>query len=214
MKTSETWRWYYLGLCSVLNAVSWRETHLLTGLMVDLEQSARAIPLLQDQAILAVGRRELRFILEASIKISFVEQNDPAANVTTKLTTFAKVLEVSSIKRKEQLRLSLVDPVQRDPFLADLDVQYRDACKYVHLSQEQIRRRLQSQSDLSDESEDTGAVARFEGLVARSLGSSLALLFHSVSEEEGKAALAAFRERTESPVLGRSGAIRPEWLNT
>jgi hypothetical protein len=212
MKTSETWRWYYLGLCSVLNAVSWRETHLLTGLMVDLEQSARAIPLLQDQAILAVGRRELRFILEASVKITFIEQKDPAANVTTKLTAFAGVLEVSSFKRKRDLSLSLFDQMQQGPFLADLDVQYRDACKSVHLSKEQIRSRQKYQWNLSEESHDTAAVARFEGLVAQSLGSSLALLFHSVSEQEGKAALAAFREMTESPVLGRSGAIRPEWL--
>jgi hypothetical protein len=67
---------------------SYFERHLLSYLAQDFLQSALAIPLLVREGILSTARRELRFILEASIKLCYIQQLAYSSPIDEKVKKF------------------------------------------------------------------------------------------------------------------------------
>jgi hypothetical protein len=72
-------------------------THLLSYLSQDFIESAVAISFLAREGSLSVPKRELRFIIESSIKICYVQQKNYSSSIEDKLTQFDKVLSSANI---------------------------------------------------------------------------------------------------------------------
>src|SRR5262245_24100151 len=118
----ELWRYYFPGVMTIVGAGirgAIHESHLLSYLHVDLEQSMRAIPLLAAHHIYNVGRREIRFIFEASVKICDIEQRGKGLDVESKLKQFEKDLDNPRISAKDRVRLDLLAEDMRAAFRED-----------------------------------------------------------------------------------------------
>lgn len=156
-------------------------SHLLATLSHDLLQSALALPMLVTEGMWSVARRELRFILEASIKQATIQQASYKKPVLEKISEFAVLLNSPSVSCKNRLTLDLIPQEDRERFLQELGKLYGAASEYVHLTERQVRTRLSAV--------ESGHTAGFESreealeaslLIAKTLAASLALLFHSV----------------------------------
>ncbi len=158
-------------------------SHLLANLSQDLLQSAVALPVLVTEGMWSVARRELRFILEASIKQAAIQQASYKKSVAEKLSEFAVLLNSPSISCKNRLNLSLIPVEERERFLEELGQLYGAASDYVHLTERQVRARMsavEAGHTSGFESREEAATASL--LIAKTLSASLALLFHSVPE--------------------------------
>lgn len=155
--------------------------HLLAYLSQDLLQSTVALPLLVEEGMWSVARRELRFVLEASIKQAFIQQRTCTAPIKDKLSTYKSLLKSPSISCKNQLLLGLLPEPGRAPFLEDLGQLYGAASEYVHLTHSQLHARIRAvEAGHTLGFESAAEATAANKLIVRSLAASLVLVFHSV----------------------------------
>ncbi|MGQ0582215.1 MAG: hypothetical protein ACT4O6_09790 [Reyranella sp.] len=158
--------------------------HLLSYLAQDFIQSAVSIISLSMEGLLSVAKRELRFVIETSIKLCFVQQKAASGStVAEKLDRFDGELSSQRISIKNNIDLHLLAaPVQAD-FNDEVGRLYGLTSGYVHLSPSQIRERIAAVDAGRAAGQDVAAdVIQLNELTARTLAVSLALIFHSVPE--------------------------------
>ncbi|MES2585255.1 MAG: hypothetical protein V4627_21210 [Pseudomonadota bacterium] len=156
-------------------------SHLLAPLSQDLLQSTMALPMLVTEGMWSVARRELRYILEASIKQAVVQQARYNESIPTKLNEFKALLNSPSISCKNRLEINLIPIEKRTLFLEELGKLYGAASDYVHLTEKQVRAIIAAVAEghtAGFESPQESAAASL--LIAKTLAASLVLLFHSV----------------------------------
>jgi hypothetical protein len=117
-------------------------THLLSYLAQDYIESAISIITLAMEGVHNVVKRELRFIIESSIKIGFIQQKSYDSLIEEKLKQFDKELSSQSISIKQNLLLSLLPDSMRDGFCDEVGRVYGLTCNYVHLTPTQIEERI------------------------------------------------------------------------
>lgn len=157
--------------------------HLLAYVAQDVLQSANAIPLLASNGLLDTARRELRFILEASIKICYVQQADPSSPILEKIQRFEDVLDSRKISVKKDLNLYLLSEVGRPWFGTEVGRLYGRGSEYTHLTSTQIRERIRVvDAGRTAGNENADDVRDVHDLVFRTLAVSLVFLLHAVPE--------------------------------
>jgi hypothetical protein len=82
--------------------------HLLSYLGQDFIESAIAITFLTIEGALRPAKRELRFIIESSVKICYIQQKSYGSTINDKLSQFEKTLDSPSISIKRDLALALL----------------------------------------------------------------------------------------------------------
>ncbi len=117
-------------------------THLLFYLSQDLIESALSIVFLAGSGSLSVPKRELRFIIESSIKLCYVQQKNYGSRIDDKLTQFDKELSSSKISMKRDLKLWMLAPSVQEQFDEELGRLYGETSTFVHLTPSQILQRL------------------------------------------------------------------------
>jgi hypothetical protein len=186
-ETNSIVRAYLQGLSFIIGDTSrdprYAENHLLYYLSQDLLQSALSVTSLAMEGMISVAKRELRFILESSIKLCFVQQKDYKSSVAEKLITFEKELSSQRISIKENIALDMIPENLRAEFTVEVGRIYGSVSKYVHLTPLQIQERIWSMTDgrtVGNESADE--ILQLNDLTARTLAASLVLIFHSVPD--------------------------------
>jgi hypothetical protein len=157
--------------------------HLLSYTFQDYLQSIVALPLLIQAGIHNVCRRELRFILEMSIKLCVVQQQKYQSDVATKLSTLKSTLDSTNISMQKSVDLFLLPSDQYDDFHQEVGRVYGETSNYVHLTSKQILERI----DLVTNGRTSGFenavdIQSLNGLIARGLACSLVFLLHSVPD--------------------------------
>jgi hypothetical protein len=157
------------------------DNHLLSYLAQDFIESASAIPLMVGEGIQNVARRELRFVLEAHIKVCFVQQKDFTQPIIDKLHSYQNVFDSPNISVKRDISLSMLSELSRTSLQEEIGRVYGATSKYVHLSRSQIVERI-ARVDAGRTAgwESTEDIAQFNVLLSRALAASLVLLFHTV----------------------------------
>jgi hypothetical protein len=130
-----------------------------------------------------VCRRELRFILEMSIKTCFVQQKQYNVDIATKLNSFKSILDSANISFRKQLDLSLIPEAERVSFDQEVGRLYGETSRYIHMTQSQILERI----ELVDQNRTSGKegpdeIESLNRLIGRGLACSLVLLLHSVPD--------------------------------
>jgi hypothetical protein len=118
------------------------ENNLLVFAIEDHLEAAVGLPEFASYGLVNTCRRELRFLLEASIKLCYAQQSAPAAAIETKLATFRRELDSASIGIRKQVALLLLPPNERDVFAIDVGHLYGEASNYVHLTFAQVQERI------------------------------------------------------------------------
>lgn len=159
------------------------DNHLLSYTAQDYLQSTIAMPLLIQEGIHNVCRRELRFILVMSIKLCSVQQQQYSSDVSMKLNTLKLTLDSTNISMQKQLDLHLLPAAERPAFYQEVGRLYSETSRYVHLSQAQILERVamvdQGRTSGNESAEDVEILNK---LIARGLACSLIFLLHSVPD--------------------------------
>jgi len=157
--------------------------HLLSYTFQDYLQSIVALPLLIQAGIHNVCKRELRFILEMSIKLCVVQQQKYDYDVATKLSTLKSTLDSTNISMQKSADLFLLPSDQHADFHQEVGRVYGETSNYVHLSSKQIIERI----DLVTNGRTSGFenavdIQSLHGLIARGLACSLVFLLHAVPD--------------------------------
>lgn len=159
------------------------ETHVLSFAAHEYLQSVIALPMLVQEGIHNICKRELRFILEMSIKVCRIQQRDYNAELQVKLDALNEVIDSTNISMQKQIDLGLLPAGQTEPFYVEVGRFYGATSDYVHWSRAQILERIslleQGRSPGKESSEDIEAL---NDLIARGLALSLVFLFHAVPQ--------------------------------
>lgn len=159
------------------------ENHLLSYLAQDYLQSTVSLPMMAREGVHNVCLRELRFILEMSLKLCFVQQNAYGVSVANKLTQFKSTLNSPSITVKNSVALDRLPAHTHDDFNEDVGRIYGQTSNYVHLTQTQILERISLISNGKTAGyESADDVDRMNRLIGRGLAVSLVYLFHAVPQ--------------------------------
>ncbi|MDX8437105.1 hypothetical protein RFN25_27130 [Mesorhizobium abyssinicae] len=155
--------------------------HLLTHVAEDLLQSAVSLFALATESLGSVAKRELRFLIEASIKLCFVQQQGYNLTIADKLRQFEEVLWSQRISVQRNIKLWLLPEAMHPKFIEEVGRLYGVTSTFVHLTPAQIEERmaLASQGRLPGR-ELPAEVDEFNQLISKGLAASLVLLFHSV----------------------------------
>jgi hypothetical protein len=161
----------------------YHDNHLLSYLAQDFIESAHAIPLLVEQGIHNVALREARFILEAHIKLCYVQQQEYRSDVQQKLSSFEQVFDSSKIAVKKDVELNLLPEVSRAAFQEETGRLYGGTSNYVHLSRAQIDGRIaRVDAGRTAGKESVADVAAVNVMLSRVFAGALVFLFHSVPQ--------------------------------
>lgn len=155
--------------------------HLLSCLSQDLLQSAMSLHIVVREGVLNVARRELRFLIEASVKIAAIQQHSYTTTIEAKIEAFKGEFSSSSISIKKDIGLSLLPEVYRASLLEEVGRLYGLTSQYVHLSPAQVSQSLEAfKSDSTAGKERPADIREFNRTAERALAASLVLLFHGV----------------------------------
>ncbi|MER9953925.1 hypothetical protein NKJ52_03665 [Mesorhizobium australicum] len=158
-----------------------RANHLLSHVGEDLIQSATSLMTLAMESLGSVAKRELRFLIEASIKLCFVQQQGYNLTVEEKLNKFEDVLWSQKISVQRNLDLRLLPETFRPQLVEEVGRLYGLTSKFVHLTPAQIEQRIEMASRGRRLGREIPAeIDEFNQLISKGLAASLVLLFHSV----------------------------------
>ena len=158
-------------------------THLLTFAIDEFFEVAVAIPDLARGACYNTCRRELRFLLEASIKLCFVQQSSAQSTIEDKLVIFQRELDSSSISLKNSVSLDLLPEIDREELSSQVGRLYGETSKFVHLTVHQLESRMRiagqghAPASLSKES-----LISLNESIEKTLSASFVYLSHSVPQ--------------------------------
>lgn len=159
------------------------DNHLLSYLGQDFIQSAISIVFLAREGALSVAKRELRFIIESSIKMCYIQQKSYASSVQDKLKTFEKELASPSISVKRDLSLYMLPEELRSVFDEEIGRLYGLTSRYVHLTPDQLLARIAAvNAGRTEGYENAAEVDELNRLLSRGLAGSLVLIFHSTPD--------------------------------
>ncbi|WP_312363071.1 hypothetical protein [Ensifer sp.] len=162
---------------------SYNDNHFLSYLVQDLLQSAISIVTLGAEGLLNVARREVRFILEATIKLCYVQQKEYQLTIREKIEKFDAELKSQRISINRELNLFLLPEEERWPFIEECGRIYGLTSSYVHLTPTQLNERIAAtDAGRTSGKESPEDIDELNKLVARGLAASLVLLFHSVPQ--------------------------------
>jgi hypothetical protein len=155
--------------------------HLLSYTAQDYLQSAISLPLLVQEGIQSVCRRELRFILEMSIKLCYVQQQDYTSPIADKVTSFKKILESTNISIQKDVTLGMIPEGERPGFYQEVGRLYGETSGYVHWTSKQILETIAAvQQGRSSGHESPDSIRQLNTLISRGLACSLVFLYHAV----------------------------------
>jgi len=185
-----------LGMCLAYSgrAGQYSENSLVIRSTDDLVQSVLSVWHLVQQGLINPVKRELRYIVESSVKYLYIDQQTEVVKYLyidqqtegvkslPKLTEQLDFLDAnvnSSINVREQLKLAALHPADAKQFIDELYDIYRDCCAYVHVSRRQIEERLnliqQGRQFGFETPEDLRKIGR---LIFRVYDVALTLYFH------------------------------------
>ena len=157
--------------------------HLLSYLAQDVLQSSVSILTLAMEGMQSVAKRELRFLIETSIKICFVQQQSYSSAIGEKLSAFKNELSSQRISIKQNINLSMLPDGMGEAFTEEVGRLYGLTSSYVHLTPSQIQERIAAvDAGKTAGKESAEDIAELNKLTSRGLAASLVLLFHSVPE--------------------------------
>lgn len=157
--------------------------HFLTYLYFDFMQSALAIAMLLNEGLINTAKREIRYLIELSIKVSVVHENNYHASIEEKLAAFNSQLESTNISINKRLLLQMLPAALHAEFREEVGRIYGETSSYVHLTPKQIKERMEAvDSGFMPGKESPEEVASFNNLLSRGLACSLVFVMHGLPE--------------------------------
>ena len=126
---------------SARDGVSDKENFFLR-IIDDINQSVVSIEVLAKEGMINTCLRELRYLLELSIKSYFIVANNNENSFEEQVDKYEKILDDSKINPINTLNFRFFDDKNNEEFKSFAKRSYGYLCKYVHSSSHQILERL------------------------------------------------------------------------
>jgi len=151
-------------------------------LLDDLIQCVTAMEHLAREGFMNSCKRELRYLLELSLKSCFiVNEARGILPFEDQIKKFEKMLNSPNINPVNQLNFALLTPPQSADFKADVKRLYGVLCHYVHASTHQIQERIaQIDNGRSIGYEGTATLNELNALIERTYAAAIVFLFNAV----------------------------------
>lgn len=149
----------------------------------DITQSIISIEIIAKHGIVNTCRRELRYLIELSIKSCLIVNNTTKQKFEEQIIEYEHLLNSSNINPINSLGFKYLKPDHEEDFKIEVKRLYGYLCKYSHSSSHQIRERLARAN--------TGRPIGFEGVqelkelnddIERVFAVVLVMIFHSVAD--------------------------------
>lgn len=175
---------YCLSFCYVNSArdgVSGKRNFFLR-MIDDILQSVMSIEIIAKEGISNTCRRELRYLIELSIKSCLIVNNTSKQNFEDQIDEYQKLLNSSNINPINSLSFSYLKD-KEDEFKTETKRLYGYLCKYSHSSSFQIKERLAKA--------EIGRTIGYEGIeelrklnndIEKVFAIVLVMIFHSVAQ--------------------------------
>lgn len=170
--------WFYSS-----RAYDYSQKSLFVRSTDDLMQSILAAHRLLSEGMLNPIKRELRYVIESSVKNLYVDQEmnkqRPLPTLEERLDYLHNHVDRSSIDMREHLALGAFDAATSKQFIDELNDVYRECCAYVHVSRRQIEERLElAELGRGFGFETADELRKIGRLMFRVYDMALALYFH------------------------------------
>jgi hypothetical protein len=158
------------------------ERNFFLRMVDDITQSVISIEIMAREGIINTCRRELRYLIELSIKSCTIENNTRKNTFEEQIDEYEKLLNSSNINPINNLRFSYLTPDQEDSFKTEAKRLYGYLCKYSHSSSHQIRERLaRAEAGRTIGFEGVQVLSELNSDVERVFAVVLVMIFHSVA---------------------------------
>lgn len=108
----------------------------------DILQSLVAIKMLLTEGIRNTCRRELRYLLELSMKACLVSQKYSNDDFEKQLSTYNKLIKSTNISNIDYINFHFFDDEYRKDFISEFKQTYGILCNYVHSTPLQMEERI------------------------------------------------------------------------
>jgi hypothetical protein len=148
----------------------------------ELIESSIAISYLSEQGIYNPLKRELRYLLELTVKSVGIDYNMMGKSLSKKIEYFQNKVPRSSIEYIETYRLPFND-TENNEFKSDIKDLYYKSSSYVHPSKKQFIERLNNKQKGNYIGFDTAEMlTKFNKLLFRAYDIIITLIFHGFGE--------------------------------
>lgn len=122
------------------------ENSMLLNHTDEFLESAVSCEILVNNGALHAARRELRYLLETSVKYLVVDQNSPQLCYKDKIKYFHENIPRSSISCIENIWITGLNKIDTKEFINSANDVYKKLSKYVHPSKQQIEEIIERQN--------------------------------------------------------------------
>jgi hypothetical protein len=159
------------------------ERNFFLRMIDDIIQSVISIEIIAKEGVSNTCRRELRYLLELSIKSCLIVKNTSGKTFEEQISEYESLLNSSNINPINSLHFGYLKPNNEEEFKTDVKRLYGYLSKYSHSSSHQILERLSKAK--------RGRTIGFEGIqelqelnndMERVFAIVLVMIFHSVAQ--------------------------------
>lgn len=176
---------YCLAFCymnSVRDGVS-GDRNFFLRMIDDITQSVISIEIIAKEGVLNTCRRELRYLIELSIKSCLIVNNTTKQTFEEQIDEYEKLLNSSNINPINSLSFAYLKPDNEEQFKTEVKRLYGYLCKYSHSSSHQIRERLaRAQMGRTIGFEGVQELKELNNDIEKVFAVVLVMIFHSVAQ--------------------------------
>lgn len=176
---------YFLSFCymnSVRDGVS-DERNFFLRMIDDITQSVISIEIIAKEGVLNTCRRELRYLVELSIKSCLIVNNTTKQTFEEQIDEYEKLLNSSNINPINSLSFGYLKPDNEEQFKTEVKRLYGYLCKYSHSSSHQIHERLaRAQMGRTIGFEGVQELKELNNEIEKVFSVVLVMIFHSVAQ--------------------------------
>jgi len=160
-----------------------KEKLFCLSIVDDLLQSLVAIKSLAKEGIRNTCRRELRYIIELSIKACLISQHNSTQTAEEQISEFRDILRSTNISMAKQIDFHYFNDIDTAYFISEMNRFYGTLCLYVHSTPQQMSERIELNAKGKHIGlEGTDELKELNDEISKALYISLVLFFHAIPE--------------------------------
>ena len=175
--------WMRFCILDTARDINFHENHLLSFLNQDILETLMGVLIHVKEGIHTPAIRESRYLLELSIKLTYIQQQNYAMAIDEKLSTFNNLIKSPSISPMRDIELHYLGADSVKSFLVDVGRLYGESSNFVHVTPESInyrRNRLSNDRILGRES--ASDLKQLNDILQKMYAASIIFISHSIPQ--------------------------------
>lgn len=176
-------KWLQFCLMDTARDSNFQNNHLLSFLYEDIVETLMGVLTHVVDGIHTPSIRESRYLLELSIKVAFIQQENYQSSIEDKLISFDREIKSPSIAPMRRINFNYFSDTTRTLFIEEVGRLYGEVSSFVHVTPTSIeyrQSRLATGNGIGKESVDN--LMQLNDLLRRIYATAIVFLSHSVPQ--------------------------------